>query len=176
MQPFLLLHLDIFPDAVHTIEDALHLFSAPEALEGYRASAGKVSNWKVICSFWWDFLLLWWLRLTVLDMEPVNITISETWIVWLVGSCYIHLYVSYNLLCIWDETATYTIQRSSTDAWKIGFMILFDLWMHWCILFSHKNWIRFLQVVLIHVSWTFSVSHKDTLDFLIVSLFETWPN
>ncbi|ONK63490.1 uncharacterized protein A4U43_C07F15690 [Asparagus officinalis] len=41
VQPFLLLHLDILPDAVHTIEDALHLFSAPEALEGYRASAGK---------------------------------------------------------------------------------------------------------------------------------------
>lgn len=43
VQPFLLLHLDIHPEAVHTIEDALHLFSAPEFLEGYRAStAGKV--------------------------------------------------------------------------------------------------------------------------------------
>ncbi|RWW31929.1 hypothetical protein GW17_00003423 [Ensete ventricosum] len=42
VQPFLLLHLDIFPEAVHTIEDALHLFSAPETLEGYKASAGKV--------------------------------------------------------------------------------------------------------------------------------------
>ncbi|THU63350.1 hypothetical protein C4D60_Mb01t14860 [Musa balbisiana] len=41
VQPFLLLHLDIFPEAVHTIEDALHLFSAPETLEGYKASAGK---------------------------------------------------------------------------------------------------------------------------------------
>ncbi|PPD90180.1 hypothetical protein GOBAR_DD12871 [Gossypium barbadense] len=42
VQPFLLLHLDIHPEAVHTIEDALHLFSAPEFLEGYRAStAGK---------------------------------------------------------------------------------------------------------------------------------------
>ncbi|XP_039016477.1 ubiquitin carboxyl-terminal hydrolase 24-like [Hibiscus syriacus] len=42
VQPFLLLHLDIHPEAVHTIEDALHLFSAPENLEGYRAStAGK---------------------------------------------------------------------------------------------------------------------------------------
>ncbi|KAF3794728.1 Ubiquitin carboxyl-terminal hydrolase 24, partial [Nymphaea thermarum] len=41
VQPFLLLHLDIFPDAVHTIEDALRLFSAPETLEGYRASTGK---------------------------------------------------------------------------------------------------------------------------------------
>ncbi|XP_022745351.1 ubiquitin carboxyl-terminal hydrolase 24-like isoform X4 [Durio zibethinus] len=42
VQPFLLLHLDIHPEAVHTIEDALHLFSAPEYLEGYRAStAGK---------------------------------------------------------------------------------------------------------------------------------------
>ncbi|XP_007008788.2 PREDICTED: ubiquitin carboxyl-terminal hydrolase 24 isoform X3 [Theobroma cacao] len=42
VQPFLLLHLDIHPEAVLTIEDALHLFSAPEYLEGYRAStAGK---------------------------------------------------------------------------------------------------------------------------------------
>ncbi|KAJ6811707.1 ubiquitin carboxyl-terminal hydrolase 24 [Iris pallida] len=41
IQPFLLLHLDILPEDVHTIEDALHLFSASETLEGYRASAGK---------------------------------------------------------------------------------------------------------------------------------------
>lgn len=42
IQPFLLLHLNICPDPVHTIEDALHVFSAPETLEGYRASsAGK---------------------------------------------------------------------------------------------------------------------------------------
>lgn len=41
VQPFLLLHLDIFSEAVRTIEDALRLFSAPEALEGYRTSAGK---------------------------------------------------------------------------------------------------------------------------------------
>ncbi|KAF8097519.1 hypothetical protein N665_0286s0029 [Sinapis alba] len=38
VQPYLLLHLDIHPAAVSTIEDALHLFSAPEDLEGYRAS------------------------------------------------------------------------------------------------------------------------------------------
>lgn len=43
VQPFLLLHLDIHPEAVRTIEDALRLFSAPENLEGYRTSAtGKV--------------------------------------------------------------------------------------------------------------------------------------
>ncbi|KAJ7982282.1 Ubiquitin carboxyl-terminal hydrolase [Quillaja saponaria] len=38
VQPFLLLHLDICPDTVHTIEDALRLFSAPEILEDYRTS------------------------------------------------------------------------------------------------------------------------------------------
>nr|VDD05059.1 unnamed protein product [Brassica rapa] len=44
VQPYLLLHLDIHPEAVSTIEDALHLFSAPEDLEGYRASVtGKAS-------------------------------------------------------------------------------------------------------------------------------------
>ncbi|URE22269.1 ubiquitin carboxyl-terminal hydrolase [Musa troglodytarum] len=43
VQPFLLLHLDIFPESVNTIEDALHLFAAPETLEGYRTSAGKIS-------------------------------------------------------------------------------------------------------------------------------------
>ncbi|XP_008775015.2 ubiquitin carboxyl-terminal hydrolase 24-like isoform X2 [Phoenix dactylifera] len=41
VQPFLLLHLDIFPEAVHTIRDAFHLFSAPETLEGYKTSSGK---------------------------------------------------------------------------------------------------------------------------------------
>ncbi|CAJ2655101.1 unnamed protein product [Trifolium pratense] len=46
-QPYRLLHLDIHPDAVHTIEDALHLFSAPETLEGYRASVtGKAGTAK----------------------------------------------------------------------------------------------------------------------------------
>lgn len=44
VQPFLLLHLDILPDGVHTIEDALHIFSASETLEGYRGSAGKVAR------------------------------------------------------------------------------------------------------------------------------------
>ncbi|GAB4827797.1 Ubiquitin carboxyl-terminal hydrolase 24 [Ancistrocladus abbreviatus] len=52
IQPYLLLHLDIFPEAVHTIEDALRLFSAPETLEGYRASttgkAGVVSASKSV--------------------------------------------------------------------------------------------------------------------------------
>ncbi|XP_072997349.1 ubiquitin carboxyl-terminal hydrolase 24 [Typha latifolia] len=41
VQPFLLLHLDILPETVQTIEDALHIFSAPETLEGYKTSAGK---------------------------------------------------------------------------------------------------------------------------------------
>ncbi|KAG2238269.1 hypothetical protein Bca52824_092481 [Brassica carinata] len=52
VQPYLLLHLDIHPGAVSTIEDALHLFSVPEDLEGYRASvtgkAGVVSARKSI--------------------------------------------------------------------------------------------------------------------------------
>lgn len=39
IQPYLLLHLDIFPEAVYTIEDALRFLSAPETLEGYRGSA-----------------------------------------------------------------------------------------------------------------------------------------
>ncbi|XP_019164090.1 PREDICTED: ubiquitin carboxyl-terminal hydrolase 24-like isoform X2 [Ipomoea nil] len=39
VQPFMLLHLNICPDPVCTIEDALRLFSAPETLEGYRTSA-----------------------------------------------------------------------------------------------------------------------------------------
>ncbi|KAA8549818.1 hypothetical protein F0562_001502 [Nyssa sinensis] len=39
IQPFLLLHLDICPEPVRTIEDALRLFSAPETLEDYRTSA-----------------------------------------------------------------------------------------------------------------------------------------
>ncbi|KAH6823696.1 ubiquitin-specific protease 24 [Perilla frutescens var. hirtella] len=43
VQPFLLLHLDISHEVIRTIEDALHLYSAPETLHEYRAStAGKV--------------------------------------------------------------------------------------------------------------------------------------
>ncbi|KAJ0976138.1 hypothetical protein J5N97_018103 [Dioscorea zingiberensis] len=44
VQPYLLLHLDIHSESVNTIEDALHLFSAPEALEGYKTSAGKAAE------------------------------------------------------------------------------------------------------------------------------------
>ncbi|CAN0863576.1 Ubiquitin carboxyl-terminal hydrolase 24 [Linum grandiflorum] len=38
VEPFLVLHLDICHNAVFNIESALRLFSAPEILEGYRAS------------------------------------------------------------------------------------------------------------------------------------------
>ncbi|CAA7405885.1 unnamed protein product [Spirodela intermedia] len=44
VEPFLLLHLDIFPDSVRNIEDALHLFSAPETLEGYKTLGGKAGE------------------------------------------------------------------------------------------------------------------------------------
>ncbi|XP_027181890.1 ubiquitin carboxyl-terminal hydrolase 24-like isoform X1 [Coffea eugenioides] len=48
IQPFLLLHLNICPDPVCTIQDALKLFSAPEALEGYRTSAVGKSQAEVV--------------------------------------------------------------------------------------------------------------------------------
>ncbi|KAH9315603.1 hypothetical protein KI387_024230, partial [Taxus chinensis] len=41
IQPFMLLHLDIFPEAVRTVEDALRLYASPESVEGYRTSTGK---------------------------------------------------------------------------------------------------------------------------------------
>lgn len=47
IQPFLLLHLNISPDPVFTIEHALHIFSAAETLEGYRAASRKV--WSLVC-------------------------------------------------------------------------------------------------------------------------------
>eukprot|EP00897_Mesotaenium_endlicherianum_P000019 jgi/Mesen1/10017/ME000723S09372 len=43
VQPFLLLHLDILPEAVASVEQALQLLTAPETLDGYRARPGKVS-------------------------------------------------------------------------------------------------------------------------------------
>ncbi|KAL3530011.1 hypothetical protein ACH5RR_009333 [Cinchona calisaya] len=48
IQPFLLLHLNICPEPVCTIEDALRLFSAPETLEGYRTSAVGKSQAEVV--------------------------------------------------------------------------------------------------------------------------------
>ncbi|KAL1552976.1 Ubiquitin carboxyl-terminal hydrolase 24 [Salvia divinorum] len=39
IQPFILLHLNICPESICTIDDALKLFSEPETLEGYRISA-----------------------------------------------------------------------------------------------------------------------------------------
>ena len=57
VQPFLLLHLDIYPEAVRAIEDALRLFSAPESLEGYRTSTtGKVTCF--LLSFWLVWVLV----------------------------------------------------------------------------------------------------------------------
>ncbi|KAJ0980901.1 hypothetical protein J5N97_009156 [Dioscorea zingiberensis] len=50
VQPFLLLHLEIHPETVRTIEDALQLFSASETLEGYKTSTGKVQADEVAAS------------------------------------------------------------------------------------------------------------------------------
>ncbi|KMZ64685.1 Ubiquitin carboxyl-terminal hydrolase 24 [Zostera marina] len=48
VQPFLLLHLDISSNTVCTIEDALHRFSLPEILEGYKAEAGNSASGNAI--------------------------------------------------------------------------------------------------------------------------------
>ena len=37
-----MLHLDILPEAVQSLEDALKFFAAPESLEGYKAASSKV--------------------------------------------------------------------------------------------------------------------------------------
>jgi ubiquitin carboxyl-terminal hydrolase 10 len=44
VQPFLVLHLDILPEAVQSLEDALKFFAAPESLEGYKAASSKASE------------------------------------------------------------------------------------------------------------------------------------
>uniref|UniRef100_A0A0C9RYR1 Ubiquitin carboxyl-terminal hydrolase n=1 Tax=Wollemia nobilis TaxID=56998 RepID=A0A0C9RYR1_9CONI len=41
IQPFMLIQLDIFPEAVKSVEDALRLYVSPESLEGYKISTGK---------------------------------------------------------------------------------------------------------------------------------------
>lgn len=42
VQPFMVLHLDIVPEFVHSVEDALRMFAAPESLEGYKPATAKV--------------------------------------------------------------------------------------------------------------------------------------
>lgn len=80
VQPFLLLHLDIYPDAVRTIEDALHLFSVPESLEGYRASAtGKVNSFSMvffIFYFYETLIAIGWLT-SWYGSAKINYCISE---------------------------------------------------------------------------------------------------
>ncbi|KAJ0980923.1 hypothetical protein J5N97_009178 [Dioscorea zingiberensis] len=51
VQPFLLLHLDIHPENIITMEEALQLFSASETIEGYKTiSTGKVQAGEVAAS------------------------------------------------------------------------------------------------------------------------------
>ncbi|KAJ0980902.1 hypothetical protein J5N97_009157 [Dioscorea zingiberensis] len=51
VQPFLLLHLDIHPENIITMEEALQLFSASETIEGYKTiSTGKVQADEVAAS------------------------------------------------------------------------------------------------------------------------------
>ena len=77
VQPYLLLHLDIYPEAVRTIEDALHLFSVPESLEGYRASAtGKVTFFFPHNPFWYCCIFF-----------PYETLIAIGWLTSLYGSC-----------------------------------------------------------------------------------------
>ena len=38
VRPFLVLHLDIRPSTVHTIEDSLQLYFGTEKIEGYKSS------------------------------------------------------------------------------------------------------------------------------------------
>ncbi|KAG6557232.1 hypothetical protein Mapa_001159 [Marchantia paleacea] len=44
VQPFLVLHLDIVPEFVHSVEDALRMFAAPEFVEGYKPATAKVGE------------------------------------------------------------------------------------------------------------------------------------